>query len=105
VARFRTCADDTRSSGTPTRSHAATMVCQDITAGCVNTVHEGTGDTARWAALAAGFPDSVPAVAVNRFCASSLTGAISSGHRTPVRICVGSGQGVALVLENSRLSR
>ena len=38
------------------------------------------GDIARWAALAAGFPDSVPAVTVNRFCASSLTGAISIAH-------------------------
>ena len=53
---------------------------EDITAGCVNTAHEGMGDIARWAALAAGFPDSVPAVTVNRFCASSLTGAISIAH-------------------------
>jgi acetyl-CoA acetyltransferase family protein len=52
----------------------------DITAGCVNTAHEGMGDIARWGALAAGFPDSVPAVTVNRFCASSLTGAISIAH-------------------------
>ena len=35
------------------------------------------GDIARWGALAAGFPDSVPAVTVNRFCASSLSGAIN----------------------------
>jgi acetyl-CoA acetyltransferase family protein len=53
---------------------------EDITAGCVNAAHEGMGDIARWAALAAGFPDSVPAVTVNRFCASSLTGAISIAH-------------------------
>src|SRR6267154_709543 len=53
---------------------------EDIAAGCVNTAHEGMGDVARWAALAAGFPDSVPAVTVNRFCASSLTGAISIAH-------------------------
>jgi acetyl-CoA acetyltransferase family protein len=52
----------------------------DITAGCVNPAHEGMGDIARWAALAAGFPDSVPAVTINRFCASSLTGAISLAH-------------------------
>jgi acetyl-CoA acetyltransferase family protein len=38
------------------------------------------GDVARWAALAAGFPDSVPAITVNRFCASSLSGAISIAH-------------------------
>ncbi|MFZ0664423.1 MAG: thiolase family protein [Acidimicrobiales bacterium] len=48
----------------------------DIAAGCVNPAHEGMGDVARWAALAAGFPDSVPAVTVNRFCASSLTATI-----------------------------
>jgi acetyl-CoA acetyltransferase len=53
---------------------------EDIVAGCVNPAHEGMGDIARWAALAAGFPDSVPAVTVNRFCASSLTGAISIAH-------------------------
>src|SRR3954471_2741234 len=49
---------------------------EDIAAGCVNPAHEGMGDIARWAALAAGFPDSVPAITVNRFCASSLSGAI-----------------------------
>ena len=53
---------------------------EDITAGCVNPAHEGMGDIARWAALAAGFPDSVPAVTVNRFCASSRSGAISIAH-------------------------
>jgi acetyl-CoA acetyltransferase family protein len=53
---------------------------EDIAAGCVNPAHEGMGDVARWSALAAGFPDSVPAVTVNRFCASSLTGAISIAH-------------------------
>jgi acetyl-CoA acetyltransferase family protein len=53
---------------------------EDISGGCVNTAHEGMGDIARWAALAAGFPDSVPAVTVNRFCASSLSGAINIVH-------------------------
>ena len=53
---------------------------EDITAGCVNPAHEGMGDVARWAALAAGFPDSVPAITVNRFCASSLSAAISIAH-------------------------
>jgi acetyl-CoA acetyltransferase family protein len=53
---------------------------EDIAAGCVNVAHEGMGDIARWGALAAGFPDSVPAVTVNRFCASSLTGAIDIAH-------------------------
>src|SRR3954447_25901958 len=53
---------------------------EDIVAGCVNPAHEGMGDVARWAALAAGFPDSVPAITVNRFCASSLSGAIQIAH-------------------------
>src|SRR5579872_2480319 len=53
---------------------------EDITGGCVNVAHEGMGDIARWGALAAGFPDSVPAITVNRFCASSLSGAISIAH-------------------------
>jgi acetyl-CoA acyltransferase/3-oxo-5,6-didehydrosuberyl-CoA/3-oxoadipyl-CoA thiolase len=53
---------------------------EDIAAGCVNPAHEGMGDIARWAALAAGFPDSVPAATVNRFCASSLTCAIQIAH-------------------------
>src|SRR5919201_4664370 len=53
---------------------------EDIAAGCVNPAHEGMGDNARWAALAAGFPDSVPAATVNRFCASSLTCTIQVAH-------------------------
>src|SRR6266550_2593615 len=53
---------------------------EDIAAGCVNPAHEGMGDIARWAALAGGFPDSVPAITVNRFCASSLSATISIAH-------------------------
>ena len=53
---------------------------EDIQAGCVNPAHEGMGDVARWGALAAGFPVSVPAATINRFCASSLTAAIAVGH-------------------------
>ena len=53
---------------------------EDIVVGCVNPAHEGMGDIARWAALAAGFPDSVPAATVNRFCASSLTATIQTAH-------------------------
>jgi acetyl-CoA acetyltransferase family protein len=53
---------------------------EDIAAGCVNPAHEGMGDIARWSALAAGFPDSVPAATVNRFCASSLTCSIQIAH-------------------------
>ena len=41
---------------------------------------EGMADIARWGALTAGSPDSVPAVTVNRFCVSSPTGAINIAH-------------------------
>jgi len=53
---------------------------EDIVAGCVNPAHEGMGDLARWAALSAGFPDSVPGMTINRFCASSLSATISVAH-------------------------
>ncbi|ORA27328.1 thiolase family protein [Mycobacterium aquaticum] len=53
---------------------------EDVVAGCVNPAHEGMGDLARWAALAAGFPDSVPGMTINRFCASSLSATISVAH-------------------------
>jgi acetyl-CoA acetyltransferase family protein len=73
---------------------------EDIAAGCVNPAHEGMGDVARWAALAAGFPDSAPAITVNRFCASSLSGAISIAH------AIRSGElGVALAAGVESMSR
>jgi acetyl-CoA acetyltransferase family protein len=53
---------------------------EDIIAGCVNTAHEGMGDIARWAALAAGFPDSVPGATINRFCGSSVSATVSISH-------------------------
>jgi acetyl-CoA acetyltransferase family protein len=68
---------------------------EDIAAGCVNVAHEGMGDIARWGALAAGFPDSVAAATVNRFCASSLTGAINVAHAIRAQeLEVGIGAGV-----------
>src|SRR5260370_38712898 len=56
---------------------------EDITVGCVNPAHEGMGDVARWGALAAGFPDSVPGITANRSCACPLSGAIPIAH--PIR--------------------
>src|SRR5262249_24990614 len=50
---------------------------EDIVAGCVNVAHEGMGDVARWAALAAGFPDSVAAATINRFCGASVSATVS----------------------------
>ncbi|MVU82499.1 acetyl-CoA C-acyltransferase [Nocardia sp. ET3-3] len=53
---------------------------EDIVAGCVNPAHEGMGDIARWAALAAGFPDTVAGATINRFCGSSLSATINIAH-------------------------
>src|SRR6201995_1953250 len=53
---------------------------EDVVAGCVNPAHEGMGDVARWAALAAGFPDSVAGATINRFCASSLSATVNLAH-------------------------
>ncbi|MGH2725805.1 MAG: thiolase family protein [Actinomycetota bacterium] len=68
---------------------------EEIAAGCVNTAHEGMGDIARWAALAAGFPDQVPAYTINRFCASSLTATINMANSIQVgEISLGIAAGV-----------
>src|ERR1700681_4550067 len=53
---------------------------EDILAGCVNPAHEGMGDVARWAALAAGFPDSVAGATINRFCGSSVSATVNVAH-------------------------
>src|SRR5437588_5350650 len=53
---------------------------EDIVAGCVNPAHEGMGDVARWAALAAGFPDTAAGSTVNPFCGSSLSAAVTISH-------------------------
>ena len=53
---------------------------EDIVAGCVNPAHEGMGDVGRLAALAAGFPDSVAGVTINRFCGSSVSATINIAH-------------------------
>lgn len=43
----------------------------DVISGAVGQVGEQSSNTARWAALAAGLPESVPAVTVDRQCGSS----------------------------------
>jgi acetyl-CoA acetyltransferase family protein len=43
----------------------------DVIAGCVSQVGEQAGPVGRWAWLAAGLPESVTSVAVNRACGSS----------------------------------
>ncbi|GEE03354.1 putative acyl-CoA thiolase [Gordonia spumicola] len=80
-------------------------VVDDVISGAVGQIGEQSGNTARWAALAAGFPESVPAVTVDRQCGSSqqalhfaaqgvIAGAydvaIASGVESMSRIPIGS---------------
>jgi len=48
---------------------------EDVVAGCVSQVKEQGANLARNAVLAAGFPDSVTGVTLNRFCGSGLQAA------------------------------
>ena len=45
---------------------------EDVVLGCVAPIGDQGADIAKTAALAAGLPDSVPGVQLNRFCASGL---------------------------------
>ncbi len=51
----------------------------DVVLGCVDPVGEAGGDIARNAVFAAGFPNSVPGIQVNRYCASGLD-AVNLAH-------------------------
>ncbi|MCO6004089.1 thiolase family protein [Actinoallomurus purpureus] len=77
----------------------------DVISGAVGQVGEQSANTARWAALAAGLPESVPAVTVDRQCGSSqqaihfaaqgvISGAydvvIASGVESMSRVPIGS---------------
>lgn len=46
-------------------------VVDDVISGAVGQIGEQSGNTARWALLSAGFPESVPGVTVDRQCGSS----------------------------------
>ena len=58
----------------------------DVILGCVDPVGEAGGDIARNAVFAAGFPNTVPGMQINRYCASGLDAvnlahaAVSSGQ-------------------------
>jgi acetyl-CoA acetyltransferase family protein len=81
------------------------VLVDDVISGAVGQIGEQSSNTARWAALAAGLPESVPAVTVDRQCGSSqqaisfaaqgvLSGAydvvIASGIESMSRIPIGS---------------
>ncbi len=80
-------------------------VVDDVISGAVGQIGEQSSNTARWAALAAGLPESVPAVTVDRQCGSSqqaihfaaqgvISGAydvvIASGVESMSRVPIGS---------------
>jgi acetyl-CoA acyltransferase len=100
------------------RSGIDPALVDDVISGAVGQIGEQSLNTARWAALAAGLPESVPAVTVDRQCGSSqqaihfaaqgvISGAydvaVASGVESMSRVPIGSqtagrdpfGQGVA----------
>ncbi len=87
------------------RSGIDPVVVDDVISGAVGQIGEQSGNTARWALLGAGFPESVPGVTVDRQCGSSqqalhfaaqgvIAGAydvvIASGVESMSRIPIGS---------------
>ena len=61
------------------RNHLDPASIDDVILGCVDPVGEAGGDIARNAVFAAGFPNSVPGMQVNRYCASGLD-AVNIAH-------------------------
>ncbi len=53
------------------RNEMDAAVVDDVILGCVSQTGEQTGNLGRWAALAAGYPEEVPAVTIDRQCGSS----------------------------------
>jgi acetyl-CoA C-acetyltransferase len=61
------------------RNDLDASLIDDVILGCVDPVGEAGGDIARSAVFAAGYPDSVPGMQVNRYCASGLD-AVNLAH-------------------------
>jgi acetyl-CoA C-acetyltransferase len=61
------------------RNNLDTTAVGDVILGCVDPVGEAGGDVARSAVFTAGFPNSVPGIQVNRYCASGLD-AVNLAH-------------------------
>ncbi len=70
----------------PDRTGLDPAAVDDVVAGVVSQVGEQGANLARLAALAAGWPDTVPGVTLNRMCGSGLqavafaAGAVAAGH-------------------------
>ncbi|GAA4753347.1 thiolase family protein [Nocardioides endophyticus] len=54
-----------------TRTGIDPAVIDDVISGAVGQIGEQSGNTARWGLLAAGYPESVPGVTIDRQCGSS----------------------------------
>ncbi len=54
-----------------TRTGIDPAIIDDVISGAVGQIGEQSGNTARWGLLAAGYPESVPGVTVDRQCGSS----------------------------------
>jgi len=86
----------------------------DVIWGCVAQTGEQTGNLARWALLAAGFPDKIPGVTIDRQCGSSqqavhfaaqaimagvqdivVAGGVESMTRIPMGVTFSQGPGLA----------
>src|SRR5258707_15484905 len=61
------------------RNQLDARLIDDVILGCVDPVGEAGGDIARSAVFTAGYPDSVPGMQVNRYCASGLD-AVNLAH-------------------------
>src|SRR6185295_16411897 len=61
------------------RNNLDTRLVDDVVLGCVDPIGEAGGDVARSAVFTAGYPDSVPGIHVNRYCASGLD-AVNFAH-------------------------
>src|SRR4030066_911615 len=55
-----------------TRNNLDPAVIEEVFLGCANQAGEDNRNVARMASLLAGFPVEIPAVTINRLCASSL---------------------------------
>src|SRR3954447_13961983 len=53
------------------RTGLAPDVVDDVVWGCVTQLGDQSGNVGRFAALAAGWPESIPGVTINRACGSS----------------------------------
>ncbi len=62
------------------RSGIDPVAIDDVIMGCANQAGEDNRNVARMATLLAGYPHSVPAVTVNRLCASSLEAIIQAAR-------------------------